>query len=565
MAYRILSLYFSHDANICLLEDGKPVLVLEKERVTRKKHDQGHMVDITKQVLKDFHWEPTSIDLVVINPYYRLTLDNQGFKWDVKGDSYESNPEYHKPKWAGPAEARFSEHRLRFFNREYDCIAVDHHLAHIAGAVFTSPFGKSGILSADGGGDFRYCALGYGFDNKIEWIEYDWGMDKDLDYSELNIGSTWASIGQGNFGYERLEGAGKLMGLSSYASAPNILIDHIMRHALFYWPYPFPSYLFNQGQKLDPKSKFAQQLAAALQAFTTQIFLIAAKRMKDNKKVDNLCLTGGCAMNCIANSVVHLSGLYQDTFVPAQPHDGGLALGQALFAWHHVLGNPRIPTALSPFLGTDIGNVSMDVVDDIIQALLEGKTVGIAFGKAESGPRALGHRSILADPRQADIKDYLNNHVKYREWFRPFAPIITAEDYGEWFSESVPSRYMSYAASVKPDRQDIVPGIVHVDGTARPQVVTAEEYPLFHALLKRWKDETNVPVLLNTSFNSREPLVDTEEQAFQTWKRTGLDMLVTPSGIFQDKDLAYDHIFTSSLGVSDLLDSGKIKQVVQVA
>jgi len=550
MAYRILSLYFCHDSNICLLEDGKPVLVLEKERITRKKHDQGHMIDIVEKTLKDHDWDPASIDLVVINPFCRPTLNNEFFRWEVRGDSYESNPDYRKSKWEGPAEDRYSEHRVKLFNREYDCLAVDHHLAHMAGAFFASPFNRSGILSADGGGDFRYCALGYGLENRIEWIEYDWGMEKNLDFSELNIGSTWASIGQGNFGYERLEGAGKLMGLSSYESAPDVLIDHIMRHALFYWPYPFPSYLFNHEQQLDPKNKFAQQLAAALQAFTTKMFLVAAKRLKDNKDVDNLCLTGGCAMNCISNSVVHLSGLFKDTFVPAQPHDGGLALGQALFAWHHVLGNTRNPKALSPFLGTDIGDISINADDDIIHALLEGKTVGVAFGKAESGPRALGHRSILADPRKNDIKDHINNHIKHREWFRPFAPIISAEDYGGWFSESVPSRYMSYAATVKPDKQNKVPGIVHVDGTARPQIVTEEEYPFFHALLKKWKHESNVPILLNTSFNSREPLVDTEEQAFNTWRRTGLDMLVTPSGIFKDKgqknDLNKKSTFCSS-------------------
>lgn len=535
MAYRILSMYFCHDSNICLLEDGKPILVLEKERVSRKKHDQGHMVEITKNALKDAEWDYDSIDLIVINPYVRNTFDNDAFNWELSGKTYLSLPDYRKPNWEGTPDTRYSEHKIKFLGREFNCLAVDHHLAHMAGTMFTSPFENAGILSSDGGGDYRYCALGYGKGNKIEWLEYDWGMEKTSDYSELNIGSAWASIGEGNFGYERLEGAGKLMGLASYAEAPDAIVDHIMRHALFYWAYPFPNYLFNQSQRLDPKSKFAQQLASALQAATSHLFLVGAKRLKEIKNPDYLCLTGGCAMNCISNTKVHMSGLFKDTYVPAQPSDTGLALGQALFAWHHYLDNKREPAIWTPFLGTDIGDISTDSVDDVVEALLEGKTVGLAFGKAESGPRALGHRSIIADPRNPGIKDHLNDNVKHREWFRPFAPFILAEDYNEWFSDPVPSRYMSYATLVRPDKQKIIPGIVHIDGTARPQIVYKEEYPYFHAMLKKWKQETNVPVLINTSFNSKEPLVDTEEQAINTWRRTGLDVLVSPSGTFRNK------------------------------
>ena len=549
MAYRILSMYFCHDSNICLLEDGEPVLVLEKERVSRKKHDQGHMLEITKQALKDFNWDYDSIDLVVINPYTRSTFENEGFNWELKGKSYLSHPSYQKANWEGSPETRYSEHKIKFLDREYDCLAIDHHLAHMAGSLFTSPFENAGILSADGGGDYRYCALGHGTGNKIDWLEYDWGMEKPTDYSELNIGSTWASIGEANFGYARLEGAGKLMGLASYAEAPDALVDHIMRHALFYWAFPFPNYLFNQAQRLDPKSKFAQQLSAALQAATSHLFVVAANRLKEIKNPDYLCFTGGCAMNCIANTGVHLSGYFKDTYVPAQPSDSGLALGQALFAWHHVLNNQRTPKAWTPFLGTDIGDMSHDCIPEIVEALLDGKTVGTAFGKAESGPRALGHRSIIADPRRPNIKDHLNNNVKYREWFRPFAPFIIAEDYDQWFSDSVPSRYMSYASTVKPDKQEIIPGIVHVDGTARPQVVYKDEYPFFHALLTAWKQETKVPVLLNTSFNSREPLVDTEEQAFNTWQRTGLDIMVCPRGIFKDKKNIIESFYLNNLNI----------------
>ncbi len=532
MSYRILSLYYGHDANLCLLEDGYPVLVLEKERISRIKHDQGHMNDIIPIILKEHGWTPESIDMIVINPYCRVTLDGSEFQWDLEDKSFINNPEYLMPTWQGDPEKRYSRHKIKFLDKTYDCIAVDHHLSHIAGAFFTSTFTDAGVLSSDGGGDERYCAMGYGKDNRIEWVEYDWGKDRTSDYSMLNVGSAWASIGQYNFGYQRLEAAGKLMGLSSYTKAHPLLVQHIQRHALYYWSYPFPTMLFYQPNILDPKSQFAKELAASLQEYTQLLYLAAAKRIKKLKNVDRLCMTGGCAMNCLVNTAIHTSGMFKDTYVPAQPHDGGLSLGQALFAWHHVLGNPRKPKTWSPFLGNNIPSPDpLKYVDEIVHALLNKKTVGLAFGQAESGPRALGHRSIIADPRRPDIKDHINQNVKKREWFRPYAPVVLKDDYSEWFVEDVPSIYMGYMANVRQDKQDTIPGIVHVDGTARPQVLGPESDPMYRTILERWKEATGVPVLLNTSFNHQEPLVNTEQQAEDTWKTSGLDVLVTHSGI----------------------------------
>ena len=177
---------------------------------------------------------------------------------------------------------------------------------------------------------------------------------------------------------------------------------------------PFSTELFGRPKRLAPEDEFAQRLASSLQEVTSRLFLAAAKRMQALQPVNNLCLVGGCAMNCVANTAVHTCGLFEDTFVPAQPHDGGLALGQALYAWHHVLGNPRTPGAYSPYLGTDAGPAPLEAVEQIVELLLEGKTLGLVQGRAESGPRALGHRSILTDPRRPEVREHLNNHVKHR-------------------------------------------------------------------------------------------------------------------------------------------------------
>jgi carbamoyltransferase len=520
---RILSLYFGHDANLTLLEDGEALAVLEKERLTRVKHDQGAM-DLDA-ILAGYGWMPETIDIVVINPYTRPTMEGQDFQWVLEGESYDKRPDYKEDGWSGPPEGRMSRHRIRLFDRWYEGYAVDHHLAHVAGALFTSPFDEAGILSADGSGDLRACALAWGSGHRIHEIEYGWGYEKKT--MQLNIGALWASIGEYNFGMKRLEGAGKLMGLASYGS-PREEIMEALREQMLYFPFaPLQTYRFGRGDelRLDPQDRFAQDVCASLQQVTTDIYLEAAARMKSWKNAERLVLTGGCSMNCIANTAVHQSGLFAATWVPAQPHDGGLSLGQALFVWHHLLGQPRRPKAWSPYLGTDAGRIGLDVIPQIIAALEQGRSVGICHGKAESGPRALGHRSILLDPRIPDGKERLNREVKNREWYRPYAPMA----FGDW---SVPSKYMSY---IIPTEAAEVPAVTHVDGTTRPQIVDDGDDPFVVALLRAWRQKTGCSLLLNTSFNCQEPLVNTVDEAYATWKRTGLDVLVTPRGIATDK------------------------------
>ncbi len=526
---RILSLFFGHDANCTLLEDGEPVVVLEKERLSRIKHDQG-LMDL-EPILADYRWDPDTIDIIAINPYVRPTLDGQQYQWELQGDTYEQNPHYLTDGWSGPVEYRCSRHRIRLFDRWYDGYAVDHHLAHVAGALFTSPFEAAGLLTADGTGDFRACALAHGRGNKIHEIEYGWGYE-GAGRMQLNIGRTWASIGEYNFGMKRLEGAGKLMGLASYGTARDEIIDTLKQQMLY---HPFSPFLRDESGKfdaprLDPHSSFAQDLCATLQKITTDLYLEAADRMKAWQPVRRIIMTGGCSMNCIANTAIHKSGRFEDTWVPAQPHDGGLSLGQALFVWHHILNRPRTPRAWSPYLGTDAGDMRNDLIPDIVQFLEAGKSVGICYGRAESGPRALGHRSILLDPRITDGKQRLNEKVKHREWYRPFAPMVL----GEW---GVPSKYMSY---IVPTSATVVPAVTHVDGTSRPQIVAEGDDPFVLKLLKTWQEKTGCSMLLNTSFNCQEPLVDSVDQARATWKRTGLDIFVSPAGIEIEKSGPYE-------------------------
>ncbi len=520
---RLLSLYYGHDANLTLLEDGEVVVVLEKERLTRRKHDQGPM-DLDA-ILEEYGWSPETIDLVVINPYLRPARDGRPFAWELEGERYDQRPDYKEDGWSGPPEGRMSRHRIRLLGRSLEAYAVDHHLAHVAGALFTSPFEAAGVLTADGSGDLRACALAWGSGHRIHAIEYGWGHEKKK--MQLNIGAVWASLGEYNFGMKRLEGAGKLMGLASYGT-PQAEIAAALKEQMLYYPYaPFQTFRFGRGDELalDPRDRFAQDVCASLQQLTTDLYLEAAARLKTRWGVERIVLTGGCSMNCIANTAVHTSGLFTDSWVQAQPHDGGLSLGQALFVWHHVLGNQRIPKPLSPYLGTDAGAVAEELIPDMIRFLEAGKSVGLCYGRAESGPRALGHRSILLDPRISGGKERLNREVKHREWYRPYAPMAL----GDW---GVPSKFMSY---IVPTNAAEVPAVTHVDGTTRPQIVDDGDDPFIVRLLKSWREKTGCSLLLNTSFNCQEPLVNTVEEARATWKRTGLDVLVTPLGIETDK------------------------------
>ncbi len=523
---RILSCFAGHDSNVTLMEDGAIVAVHEKERSSRIKHDQG-MLDL-EPILKQHGWTSDSIDIIVANPYVRPDRNGRQADFGFEGPRYDRHNAYLAPGWTGSPEGRFNEGTMPFNGQIKRAFIVDHHLAHVAGAYYTSLFDECAVLSSDGGGDERFQALADCAGGKIKSIEYDWGINSAFPGSQFNIGSLWAAVG-GLFGYERLEGAGKLMSLAAYSPevAPEIKTN-LMQAALYWWPAGYPLWLHHRAPPLDPHDQFSQMLARGLQELTTEAYLGAAERAWKQYDRKNLCLTGGVSMNCVANTAVHTSGLFDDTFVPFAPHDGGLSLGQALFVWHHVLGNPR-EHGIEPFLGMYEplnAGVSTRVIVDLLEA---GKTVGVCMGRSEVGPRALGARSILFDPRNPEVRDRLNQKIKHREWFRPFAPMVLESTWDDYFEQCVPSTYMGYVAKLKDSKQ--FPGITHVDGTTRPQIVEDCTLGLMGAILRMWHECTGCGLLGNTSFNSQEPLVDTGAQARATWKRTGLDAVLTSEGL----------------------------------
>jgi carbamoyltransferase len=522
---RILSLYFGHDSSICLLRDGVVETVVEKERMTRRKHDHGP-VEIDS-ILQKHGWSRDSIDLVVINPYVWTHNDehlSRGF--DITGPTFAEREDYLTPSLRPPITQRYSQHTIRIGGRSYPCIAVDHHLSHLAVGFFTSPFEEATTVSVDGGGDFRNIAAARGVANKLEDLQYGWGAG--LAGAEANIGRVWSATGVNHFGYDRYEAAGKLMGLASYGVPRTSIVDELRNMAYGERFGPLTVGSLWRHSLLDSHSSEAQDLAASLQQFTTQELLRGAEQVSARFSQKNLTLSGGCSLNCLANTAVDQAGLFERTWVPPQPGDGGLALGQALFVWFHILDNPRSPEPLSPYLGRSVG----DIVDErtlglVVDALEAGNLVGICTGAAESGPRALGNRSILADPRLPAVRNRINNQIKRREWYRPLAPMVLGEDFAQHFEPWVPSPHMSYVTNVVNEN---LPAITHVDKTTRPQVVDATETSFARRVLEQWRARTGLGVLLNTSFNVQEPLVDSVRDAEVTFKRSGLDCLATPEG-----------------------------------
>jgi glycosyltransferase involved in cell wall biosynthesis len=357
--FRILSLYFGRDANVCLMENGRPLLLMAKERLTGIRHDQGQMLDMLPQLLDQFGWSLDSIDLVAINPYLAEDLNGRKTSWDVRGSFYTTYRNYDAPNWSGPVSDRTSSHKLNLMGRTFECIAIDRHLAQIALAFFTSPFKEAGVLSADSGGDGRYLAAGYGRDNRIEWLEYDWGQERNKKYSMLNPGGAWVEFVERHLGLSGKAAAEIIMSLSAYGEPKQYLVDHWLRHMKYYWDQPFPLSNFKLPNKLDVHQSITHDICASLQEVNQQIYQQAAEYLSTQKANQNICLTGDCSLNGPINTSVHCGGLYEDSFVPASISGSGAALGQALYVWRQILDQPRDQEPIGPYLGTDIGPAPM--------------------------------------------------------------------------------------------------------------------------------------------------------------------------------------------------------------
>jgi carbamoyltransferase len=453
---------------------------------------------------------------------------------------------------------------------------VEHHQAHLASTYFVSPFEHAALLSADGLGDFASSMWGVGEGNRMR-------IDGAIAFPH-SLGLYYSAVTQ-YLGFLKFGDEYKVMGLAAYGEPSHLdALRDVLRFSsngsefgfqlgLEYFTHhrtgpemswaesdqtPVLGKMFSDAmpkrfgaparQPDDPLEQRHRDLAASVQARLEEVYLGMLKKLAVQTGAKAVCLAGGVAFNCVANGKIFDATSFEKVYVHPAAGDAGLAVGAAYHVWHQTLDKPRSfvmehaywgPRYTAAEVQTSIKASSVSGEGYTIQVLgdeelmrrtagiiAEGKIVGWYQGRAEWGPRALGNRSIVADPRRAEMKEILNRRIKHREIFRPFAPSILAEKTGAWFEKSYPSPFMNLAYSVHPDKRNRIPAPTHVDGTGRLQTVTREANPRYHALISEFERQTGVPVVLNTSFNDNEPIVCRPEEALDCFVRTQMDALV---------------------------------------
>ena len=574
---------FHADAAAVLLRDGRVICAAEEERFTRVKHSAGFPSQAITWCLADAKVSLDSVDHIAINSspsahryrkiiYTLLTRPSPGFLWD---------------RWLNKRERGGLSSQLATAFPDQHIKAslhfVEHHRAHLASAFFASEFYRSAVVSVDGFGDFASSAWAFGDGSNLR-------IDGKVFFPH-SLGVFYTTITQ-FLGFPNYGDEYKVMGLASYGQPaflpqmrkivrllPNggfeldlSFFAHATQRLPHQWSHGFPvvakhycdSLIELLGPSRSPDSpleQFHMDIACSAQAMYEEAFFHMLNTLYCRQPTDHLCIAGGCGANSVANGKVTRYTPFKKIYVQAAAGDAGGALGAALDVWHQ-LGSPRCKPMGPAYLGarpmaSEILSLLSDpliadqlrssgcsvaqlgdhglpdesaFLDQVTMALMAGEVVGWFEGRMEWGPRALGHRSILGDPRRSDMKDILNLKIKRRESFRPFAPSVLQELTADWFeltsSLDADVPYMMQVYPISVDKRSLIPAVTHVDGTGRLQTVNEVDNGRYYRLIHRFYERTGVPMVLNTSFNENEPIVCTPRQALDCFLRTKMDVLV---------------------------------------
>ena len=587
---------FYHDSAAALVVDGEIVAAAQEERFTRKKHDSAFPSSSVEYCLRA---GGTTLDAIDYVAFY----DKPFLKFERLLETYVAfAPRGFRsfsmavPLWL--KEKLFQKTLLRDELRRYALdfdwqsrlLFSEHHQSHAASAFYPSPFEEAAVLTMDGVGEWATTSMGVGSGNRLE-------MQKEIHFPH-SLGLLYSAFTYYT-GFKVNSGEYKVMGLAPYGRPiyRDLIEEHLIdikddgsfRLNMAYFDYctglTMTNHRFDElfGAPPRPPDKWLEQrdmdLAASIQAVTEDVVLRMVRSVVKDTGLRKLCLAGGVALNCVANGKVLRDGAVDELWIQPAAGDAGGALGSALTAYHSFLGKPRIisggPDAMKgSYLGPDYSQLDIEarlsncgarfevvadetLIDRTATALADGQAVGWFQGRMEFGPRALGARSILGDPRSPSMQKTLNLKVKYRESFRPFAPSILREDVSEWFKIDCDSPYMLIVADVNehhqrqmtPEEQTLfgidklnvprsdIPAVTHVDYSARVQTVHKESNARFYALLSAFKQKTGCPILVNTSFNVRgEPIVCLPEDAFRCFMGTDLDLLVVGNCMMKKTD-----------------------------
>jgi carbamoyltransferase len=553
---------YDHDVSACLLRDGAIAFAIAKERITRAKHASGFYKEVIEYCLEAEGITLDDVDLIVRNCYVLPVpeMEERLVYFDAPGFL----PEFER----GDA----AKHPL-YLSRQGKVVTISHHLAHAYSAFAASPFDEGVVMIVDGVGSYRSDVMEsfpstdtatplaresesyYKFSGsrleclKKVWMEPDRGFLSDEFYNMPGLGALYSRASTYIFG--DWNKCGELMGLAPYGRREQV--KHLLeldngKLNVPHWTIDLkqPYVMDGSNWERSPAMRHWEDLAWRVQDDTENVLLARARWLRETTGAKNLCMAGGVALNCVANGRVAREAGFDNVWIQPAAGDDGIAIGCALYGWIEILKQRRgfvmdhsyvgktysdqeVANSLQKFLvriQVDAKR-SDNVCRDTAKLLADQRVIGWFQGASEFGPRALGNRSLLADPRKPEMKDILNSRVKHRQAFRPFAPIVLAERMKEIFEGEEDSPFMLIAKPVRPEWRDKIPAIVHVDGTARIQTVREATNPMLYRLLREFDALTGVPVLVNTSFNIKgEPIVETPGDAVNCFLNTGIDNLV---------------------------------------
>ena len=568
-----------HDSAAALLIDGEPVGAVQEERLSRRKNDAGFPLGAVEWCLEQGGLEPAELDAVVFYERPMLKFDRiltsalRAFPW-----SWRSFPKAMRNTLGEKAWVRgLISSQLGVPGRKV--LFTEHHQSHAAAAFLTAPTREAAILTADGVGEWATMTAGTGRRGPDGTAI---AIDREIRFPH-SLGLFYSTF-TAFLGFQVNEGEYKVMGLASYGRPR--FADEVRR---LLWRTPDGAFALNlsffeyqttaersYSQRFvdlfgPPRSPYEPidlntedgrrwaDIAASVQRVLEDVLVGIAADLRRRTGLDDLCLGGGVALNGVANARILRESGFARLFVPPAPGDAGCALGAALYADRVYFNQPDRPFPDHPFWGPEVDSDPLALwgeqdgqpttrlggqalIEQVADELVEGRIVGWMDGRSEFGPRALGARSILAAPHSAEMRDRLNRDIKYREEFRPFAPVVTADAAHRYFD--LPeggdrlARFMSGVFPVRPQWRERLGAITHVDGTARVQVVDQAMAPRLHALLKAYGRRSGMPVLLNTSFNlAGEPIVNTAAEGYSTFRRSGMDLLVAGDALMRRRQL----------------------------
>jgi carbamoyltransferase len=560
------------DASAVLLKDGQLVAALEEERFRRVKHWAGFPSVAVRKCLDVAGIAGHQISHVAVSRDPRANLLRKGlFALTTRPDLRLILDRIQNARKVRDFRAPLAEALGMPADELPEIHHVEHHPAHLASAFLVSPFDEAAVCAIDGFGDFVSTSLAIGRGNRLQVLEKV--------YFPHSLGLLYTAVTQ-YLGFMSYGDEFKVMGLAPYGRPKfvdrlrqlvRLTPDGLFELELGYfrhwnegvemeWDEGYPTLgkvysaelerlLGPARQKAEPLEERHENVACSLQAVFEEAAFHVLNSLWKRTGLSRLCLAGGCGMNSVANGKIRTHTPFKDIYIQPAAADNGTALGAAYYAWHQVLGRPRGYVMEHAYWGTeypgaDVSGALAGRADDAwkyrvercstaeetcrraARLIADGNVVGWFQGRMEWGARALGNRSILADPRRADMRELINTKIKFREKFRPFAPSIREESLGEYFVDAAPDPFMQQVYPVRPEKQSTLPAITHVDGTGRLQTVSERSNPKYYRLINEFDELTGVPVLLNTSFNENEPIVDTPEQALDCFFRTRMDAIV---------------------------------------